>query len=176
MKTKLVFALVVLSLARGALFAAAPAPANTQVEVIFQNPEKFTDLKESELGSEKERDNYVQLFKEHLQEVAPRYLAEGQKLTVTFTDIDLAGDFEPWRGPRFSDIRIVKSIYPPRAELSFKLTDATGAVIKEGQRSLRDLNFEWGMSNYFDNDSIRYEKVMLDNWLKQEFPREKKKK
>ena len=40
---------------------------------------------------------------------------EGDKLTITFTDIDLAGDFEPWRGPQWDEVRIVKAIYPPRS-------------------------------------------------------------
>ncbi len=176
MKTKLLCVFAALIAAPGFVFAAASDKSSSQVEVIFENPEKFTDFKESELGHDKDRENFIYLFKEHLQEVAARHLDEGQKLTLTFTDIDLAGDFEPWRGWRFSDIRIVKSIYPPRAVFSFKLTDATGAVVKEGQRDIRDLNFQSSMSLYFDTDSIRYEKAMLDDWLRSEFGRAKKKK
>ena len=48
---------------------------------------------------------------------ANEVLPAGQTLTVTFTDIDLAGDFEPWRGGQAMDIRIVKDVYPPRMDL-----------------------------------------------------------
>lgn len=178
MKTIILLSCAALIAAPTAGFAKDETPASTQVEVIFHEPEKFTDFKHSELGHEKDREDLMMLFREHLQDVVPAHLAEGQKLTITFTDVDLAGDFELWHSARFSDVRIVKGIYPPRAVLKFKLTDATGTVVKEGERTLRDLNFQMSMSLYFNNDSIRYEKGMLDDWLRQEFgqPRKQKRK
>jgi hypothetical protein len=147
------------------LFAAPPA-ANTHVEVIFDHPENFTDVKDGNMGSEKGRDNYLALIKEHIQQRAARYLMEGQTLTLTFTNIDMAGDFEPWRGPDFSDVRIVKEIYPPRMHFSYKLVDASGAVVKEGQEKLIDMSFQMTASPIDAQDSLRYEKAMLDNWLR----------
>ncbi len=99
-------------------------------------------------------------------------MSPGQKLTVTFTDIDLAGDFEPWRGSEGMDIRIVKDIYPPKMDLEFKLTGADGAVLKEGKRQLRDLAFMAKLS-INRNDMLRFEKALLDDWLKEDFPRAK---
>ena len=86
--------------------------------------------------------------------------------------LKLAG--EPWRGPRFDDVRIVKDIYPPRISLSFRLTDAEGNVVKEGKRELRDLAFMMKINMSFRDDSVRYEKALLDDWLRAEFPRVRK--
>ena len=173
MKTIHVFFAAVLASA-ASVFAAPPAPTNTHVEVIFDHPEKFTDVKDSSMGSEKGRDNYLALFKEYLQERAPRHLSDGQTLTITFTDIDLAGDFEPWRGPDFSDVRIVKEIYPPRLNFAYKLVDASGVVVKEGQEKLLEMGFQMTGSMIDAQDSLRYEKAMLDNWLRDKLGNPKK--
>jgi len=154
--------------------SATPAPTGPRVEVIYVNPEKFMDVKESYMGSERERDSILSLLKDYLVERAEKMIPEGHKLAITITDIDMAGDFEPQHGPQFNDVRIVKAIYPPRVDLSFKLTDASGAVVKEGQQKLRDLNFQMtSTAPAFNSDMLRYEKAMLDNWLRSEFPKAK---
>ena len=111
-------------------------------------------------------------IREYLVSRANKRLAEGQKLTVTFTDIDLAGDFEPWRGPEGMDIRVVKDIYPPRMDLEFKLTGPDGAVLKEGKRQLRNLAFMSTLS-INQNDALRFDKALLDDWLQSELGRSK---
>ncbi len=173
MKTKCAFLAVVLATAVS-VFAVTPVAKNTRVEVNFDHPEKFTDLKDSWMGSDKGRDNYLALFKEFLEEAGPRFLAEGQTLTITFTDIDLAGDFEPERGMNFSDVRIVKDIYPPRMNFTYKLVDANGTVLKEGQERLIDLSFQMTAGLFDAQDSLRYEKSMLKDWLRDRFPPPKK--
>jgi hypothetical protein len=166
--------LVALFVSATALFAAPPAAQKGQIEVIYDHPENFTDVKDSDMGSEKGRDSYLALLKEHLQDRGSRYLAEGQKLTLTFTNIDMAGDFEPWRGMNYHDVRIVKEIYPPRMNFAYKLADATGAVVKEGQEKLIDMAFQLQANPINSSDSLRYEKAMLDNWLRDTFPKPKK--
>lgn len=156
-----------------ASFAAPPADQKSPVDVVFDQPEKFTDVRDSYMGTDNGRDGLLGLLKEHLQQRAPRYLAEGQTLTVTFTDVDLAGDYEPWRGVNYQDVRIVKEIYPPRLTFSYKIADASGAVVKEGQEKLLDLAFQMNAA-FNSQDSLRYEKAMLDNWLRDTFPKPKK--
>jgi len=173
MKTIYIFFAAVLATA-ASVFAAAPAAVNTRVEVLFDHPEKFTDVKDSFMGTDKGRDSYLALFKEYLEQRAPRYLADGQTLTITFTDIDLAGDFEPQRGPNFSDVRIVKDIYPPRLKFSYKVVDASGAVVKEGQEKLVDLSFQMTSSPIDQQDPLHYEKSMLNDWLHSQFAHPKK--
>lgn len=176
MKTSQYLLVTLLGLAPAlALRAAETTTTRTigRAEVVFFEPQKFTDVKDSYMG-DFDRTTYLDQIRDHLLEQAKYYVPEGHKLEVTFTDIDMAGDFEPWRGPRFDDIRIVKDIYPPRIQLSFRLTDANGNVVKEGRRDLKDLAFLMKINMSFRDDPVRHEKALLDDWLRSEFPRVRK--
>jgi hypothetical protein len=155
--------------------AAAPVPADVRAEVLFFEPEKFTDLKDSHMSDDVHRTTYLDQLRDHIIERARYHVPPGYRLAVTFTDIDMAGDFEPWRGPRFDDIRIIKDIYPPRINLTYRLVDAEGNVVKEGKRELRDLGFQMKITMASNNDTLRHEKALLDDWLRADFPRLKKK-
>lgn len=156
--------------------AARPAPpTDVRAEVLFLEPEKFTDVKDSYMSDDVRRSTYLDQLRDHLIEKARYYVPVGSRLAVTFTDIDMAGDFEPWRGPQFNDIRIVKDLYPPRLVFSFRLTDAEGNVVKEGRRDLRDMAFMMKLSMASQSDTMRHEKGMLDDWMRADFPRLAKK-
>jgi hypothetical protein len=139
------------------------APASP-VEVNFDKPAEFTDFTQSYSSRDYGQDGLMDQFREFLQErIAPR-LATGQRVVVTF---------EPWRGPRADDIRIVKDIYVPRVKLEFRLLNADGSVAAEGQRDLKNLGFM--MSTPFpQSDSLRWDKDMLNDWVRREFPTKKK--
>lgn len=154
------------------LQAANPKVA-PRADVSFTDPEKFTDAADGQRGSDYGRDSNLSEIKDHILSKANLYVPEGQKLAVTVTDVDLAGEIEPWHSPQLQDTRIIKDIYIPRIELSFKLTDAGGAVVKEGTRQLRDLTFQMNI-NPNRNDRRVYEKALLDDWLRSEFGRVKK--
>lgn len=157
--------------AAGSLFAAdKAAAADNRVTVVFDHPEKYTDIKDHDFDTDNERgrEHFLPLLKEHIEKEAVRLLAPGQKLAVTFTDIDLAGDFEPWRGPQLSDVRIVKSMYPPRMTFSFKITDENDKVLKEGEEKLIDLAYQMRITRGFGDDLLRYEKDMFSDWLRGE--------
>ncbi|MBI5688591.1 MAG: DUF3016 domain-containing protein [Verrucomicrobia bacterium] len=156
-----------------ALLAGAEGRVVARANVEFFEPNKFTDVKDSYLG-DATRTTYLDQLRDHLLQRAKYYVPDGHTLSVTFTDIDMAGDFEPWLGPRWTDVRIVKDIYPPRIDLTFRLTDAEGNVVKEGRRELRDLAFLMKITSAFRDDPVRHEKALLDDWLSREFPRARK--
>src|SRR5882724_2915166 len=137
--------------------ATKPTP---RIRVIFSDPEKFTDVKDSYMGTDKGRDAILAQLKDYIRQRASLYLADGQKLAITVTDVDLAGDFEPTRGTNWEDVRIIREIYPPRVNLSFQVTDADGKVVKEGTRRLVDLAFEMNVP-INNTDPLRYEKTLL---------------
>ncbi|HEX2854607.1 MAG TPA: DUF3016 domain-containing protein [Opitutaceae bacterium] len=175
MKTALIKSLVMLGGLGGTfLFTglAAPAP-EYRTEVVFFEREKFTDVRDQNFDNDKNRDAILEQLKTYLQERAQLYVPEGAKLSVTIKDVDMAGEFEPWRTPAGHDVRIVKEIYAPRIKLAFQFTDANGEVVKQGTRDLRNLDF---MRNSFGNfnEPYRYEKALIDDWLRAEFPRAKK--
>jgi hypothetical protein len=67
------------------------------------------------------------------------------------------------------DARIVREIYPPRMSLTFKRLDANGAVIDEGTRTLRNSGFLMSASSVGTSDPLRFEKNMIDDWIRREF-------
>jgi hypothetical protein len=167
MKSKLVLSVCAGLALAGGLAAASPKPVSA-VEVNFLEPDRFTDVN-SGWGTDFDRDSYLDALKDIVTRQAQYQLPAGQKLTVTFTDVDLAGDFEPWRGVRFHDIRIVKALYPARLQFSFKLTGANGEVLKQGTRDLRESLFVSRFGAGFD--LLPHEREILEGWLRTEFPR-----
>jgi hypothetical protein len=152
--------------------ASAPRePADSRVQVDWTAPEAFADVREnpgSSVGRQRPED-WLPLLARHLRNRAGGMLPPGEHLAVTFTDIKRAGSYEPWRGPQWNDVRVVKDIYPPRIDLRFSLTDASGKVLAEGERKLTDPGYL--TRGTIDNDDpLRYEKRMLDEWLRREFP------
>jgi hypothetical protein len=159
-------------------FAADKAPAAkttpaSPVEVTFENPAEFTDFTQSYSSKDYGQDGLMAEFREFLQNRAASRLAPGQRLLISFKDIDLAGDFEPWRGVRADDIRIVKDIYVPRMKLDFRLVNADGTVAAEGHRELSNLGFMTAIA-FPQSDSLRWDKDMLNDWLRREFPTKRK--
>jgi hypothetical protein len=147
----------------GALNTAAQAAPRT--EVIFDHPEKFTDVRDGYVPTDKGRDAILDTLRSFLVHRTESLVPEGDKLTVTFTDIDLAGEYEPWRGAQYDDVRIVKDIYPPAFKFSWTVTDASGKVIRQGSEDIRDLNFQMRVTIDL-TDPLRYEKDILSEWAR----------
>ena len=139
------------------------AADEARATVNFENPEKFSDLKDSMTGTDKGREYYLKEIRKLIEEQAQR-LPVGQKLTITFTDIDMAGDYLPAMASGH-DVRVVKDIYPPRMKFTYRITDAADAVVNEGQENLTDLDFMHtpGLDR---NDTLFYEKALLRDWLR----------
>ena len=166
--------------AAGVLLAATPVTASAspadqtdkRVEVIFDHPEKFADIKGDSMNSPKGRAVMLDQIRDILETAGAGIIPAGQKLTMTFTDIDLAGEYEPWRSGPMSDVRIIKDIYSPRFVFSYKLTDAAGAVLKEDKVDLRDLTFMMRVTISRD-EPLRFEKDILADWIRSVVPRKK---
>jgi hypothetical protein len=167
---RLLFAVVSGATALVSLRAADAPKTDARAEVIFFEREKFTDVKDGFAETPAGRDAILDQIKDYIVSQAKWYVPADQKLTVTITDVDLAGDFEPARGPRLDDVRIIRDIYPPKISLSFKLTDADGKELKHGTRDLTDLMFMSKLTMN-PNDPLRYEKNLLDDWLRTDFKR-----
>lgn len=156
------FFVACLALASVMAWAATP-PDN--VSVRYKDPQHFTEARRSSGMHLIGADDYLKPLKAYIVQRASRILAPGQRLDIEVTDVDRAGEYEPWRGPNFYDVRIIKDVYPPRIDLNFTLYGADGKVLREGSRKLRDLAFlSHSMAN--DQDSLKYEKSLIDLWLR----------
>jgi len=165
MNTPLVIAAALGLFATGPSRAADPGhPA--RAEVVFDHPEKFTDVKDSVFSTDKGPRNILDALRKYIISEADNYFVpQGYALKVTFSNIDLAGDYEPWLGPKYDDIRIVKPIYPPAFRFTYTVTNAAGAIVKQGEENIRDLGFD--MRSAIDrSDPLRYEKDILNDWMR----------
>jgi hypothetical protein len=52
----------------------------------------------------------------------------------------------------------------PRIQLRFSL-EQNGQVLKSGEAQLSDMNYLNHINRYFDGESLRYEKQMIDDWF-----------
>jgi len=156
-----------------AVAASAAASDASNVTVIFDRPENFRDVKDAFVPTEKGRDDIFAEFRRFLADRAASYLDQGQRLEIKFTDIDLAGDFEPHVGTRFDAVRIMKDVYPPRLEFDFKLTGADGRVIKEGKRRLTDMSYLQRIIRPGNDGSLRYEEDLLTDWMHEDLAKAK---
>ena len=146
-----------------AMVHAATPPDN--VDVHYKDPQHFTEVMRSSGPHLIDTSAYLKPLKDYIAQRASRILASGQRLDIVVTDVKRAGDYEPWHGPRFNDIRIIKDIYPPRIDLDFTLYGADGKVLREGSRKLRDTAF-LSDSSAVDQDPLRYEKSLINRWLR----------
>lgn len=146
---------------------AMPFTANSaEAEVKFTEPEKFVDIKPSRHDNRaKFIDDVTFNVRRHFEKLAAE-LPEGQKLKIEVTDIDLAGDT---RIGGVNEMRIIKSMYPPRINFTYQLLDEKSQQIVDGQINLKDMNFMSKSLVRYKNDFIAYEKRMLDTWFKKTF-------
>jgi len=163
-------AAAVLALAAGC--AQQPrAPGGAQagiVSVTHAGPAGIGDAPGAPPESAAARRAWFDALALHLSEQAAAALPPGQRLHVRIDKVQRAGGFEPWRGPQAAGVRIVRDIYPPRIDLSFKLLDEGGAVLREGSRQLRDGAFLMRPDMY-PGDPLRHEKALIDDWVRKEF-------
>lgn len=164
MKNPYHLALFTAALTAGCLLQAADA-ADSAITVNFHESDKFTDAR-AHFGGDTDQ-GYLDALARHVRKEAANRLAPGQRLEVTFTDIDLAGEFIP-TDPNQMDIRIVKEIYMPRQTLNFRLVGEDGQVIKEGERRLTDMNFMNNNRIIGRNEPLFYDKSLLEDWLRKE--------
>jgi hypothetical protein len=145
---------------------ANPAPNSNppeRIKVIFQDPDNFTDIRESHSNMNSTAD--LEELRSFIQETAEPRLATGTTLTVTFLDLDFAGDVRPDK----NNIRVMTDVTPPRVQVKFELRGASGEMIKEGERKLSDMNYQQSISHLGRNDPLSYEKQLLKDWITREF-------
>ena len=93
----------------------------------------------------------------------------GAKLQWPIDDISLAGRLQPIYRPGQQDMRVMKESYWPWMNLHFVLLAADGTTIREGEAKLSDGSYLRRAVASDPNDPLRYDKRMVDEWLRTEF-------
>jgi len=146
----------------GTLTVAAHAAT---VNIQWQHPDKYTDVQAGEGSQQAFQKRVFSQLDKHFAKLAKKLPAD-QQLNIKVTNLDLAGDVNFGNAQR---IRIVRDIFIPRMVLSYQLLDSSGKTLKKQQVKLQDLSFMNNISLKYQNDSLGYEKNMIDNWFKKTF-------
>lgn len=141
------------------------------VAFTFAPVEDFRDFSVSGLSEARTLPLFEAELAQDLEASALKYLAPGEKLVIHFTNIDMAGDIQPWRNRHNADIRYVENIYPPRLAFTYELLDQEGHVLSSGEEALTDLSFmmnvlapiQAGHKNFF------YESTLLRDWIRKTY-------
>lgn len=142
------------------------ADSPQQVQVSWQQPEKFTDIRPANSTKKAYQERVIKAFDKIWAEVA-KDLPAGYQLAVTVKDLDLAGDVNPMYRIDHNDVRVVKDIYFPRMTIDYRLTDASGQQVDTGQDvKIRDIGFMSSQPAGFRSDEFGYEKRMLKDWYR----------
>jgi Protein of unknown function (DUF3016) len=142
-----------------------------RVQVAWAPAETLSEVKDNPLQRGWLRPaDWMKSLGDYLRTRGDVILPAGQQLQVTIDDIKLAGDFEPWRRAAAQDIRFLTDLHPPRIDLHYKLIANDGSTIREGQGRLRDLSY-LQRTVPTSTDPLRYDKRLIDDWLRKEFVR-----
>ena len=149
-----------------------PLLASSQVEMQWQNPEKYRDIKPAAESRKRFRESTFRHLDEYVQKLAEK-LPEDSKLVMTVTDLDLAGQVWPASfyglGHGMSDVRVIKNMDIPRMSFSYKLISSSGDVVQAAEVKLKDMGFMNRSNQIFKSETLRYEKNMLKEWFNEEF-------
>lgn len=153
------------------LSAGAPLalPASGPVSVAWADPATFTEIKASGNRQAAAEGEWLVQLAQYMRKQATRTLPAGDRLELTILDIQRAGRYEPWQGVERQGVRMIRDIYPPRMTVKYRQTDAGGVVVAEGERKITDPAFLTNAAPFNDSDPLRYEKRMIDSWLRREF-------
>lgn len=146
-----------LMLAAGAL-AVAPAFAAGKVTVRWIEPDRFADA-----GRGIDRDRTLASLEDYLASLG-RKLPDGQTLALEVTDVQLAGELDPFN--RFhNEVRVLRGQADwPVISLRYTLSDGT-RTLSSGEARVADLNYLNGTLRSQREGSLAYEKRMLDRWV-----------
>jgi len=136
--------------------------AETDIEWV--NPDGYADLG-TDFHDEVTLEQFQGELEPYIARIAERALPDGYQLEIKFTNVDLAGEYEPWR--LNNDVRIVRSVYPPKMSFEYKLFDSRGNLAKSGEETIIDPTFDFNVGRrFFETDGFFYEKELIGSWIR----------
>jgi hypothetical protein len=163
---KLLSALLLPLISVGLTTAFSAEPGN--VRINFVQPEKFSDF---QIQGRQENVS-AGIFRDQVSRYLSPIIAKrfpGDNLTLTFTEIDLAGRIDLSRTRKLSNIRIDRNIASPlRLYFDYTLTDSNGKILANGTKSLVDTDYLYRYTYYSEQAktaTLFYEKATLSRWI-----------
>lgn len=147
-----------------AAFALAPLTEAAETEIEWISPDEYADLG-TDFHDEVTLEQFQEELEPYIARIASKTLPDGFQLEIRVTNVDLAGEYEPWR--LNNDVRIVRSIYPPMMSFEYKLYDARGELVRSGEENLVDPTFDFNIGRrFFQTDGFFYEKELIASWIR----------
>lgn len=148
-------------IAAGVAGAPGLAWAAPPVSVVFVDPGAYIDVRQFGAGRLGADQAVLRRLRTHFERLGERRLAPGQSLVLEVLQIDLAGYR---RTGRTADAaRIATEADWPSLRLHYVLSEG-GVVVLDATETVADTNYLRHGGPYA-NDSLRYEKRMLDDWF-----------
>jgi Protein of unknown function (DUF3016) len=140
------------------------AAAANSVDIQYTQPSRFTDFKIYGRDAQWSASYFATQISDALTPALQRKVPGG-KLSLRFTDIDLAGHY-PSRGG--SSVRVVRGqIRPARMSFIFSLQDSSGRVVASGDTRITDTTSQTSLAHDpRRKQALYYEKRILDRWLR----------
>ncbi|MFH0342098.1 MAG: DUF3016 domain-containing protein [Chromatiales bacterium] len=151
-------------LARGCRQSAGPrrVVSDAEVTVQFIEPREFTDLSLSGSTTAGIQRHITDELMNYLKYLGDNYLPPKHQVDVTFLDIDMGGEYEPWRTPNLTHTRLVREAYVPRMDLRYVWRDGGGKVLADTRERVSDASSIAGFI-YGRVDAMRFALSMLSS-------------
>jgi hypothetical protein len=140
------------------------AAAANSVDIQYTQPSRFTDFNIYGRDYQWSASYFATQISDALAPALQRKVPGG-KLTLRFTDIDLAGHYPSRAG---SSARVVRGqIRPARMSFTFSLQDSSGRIVASGDTRITDTTSPSSLAHDpRRKQALYYEKRMLDRWLR----------
>jgi Protein of unknown function (DUF3016) len=151
----------------GATLSSAYAAGRNNIRIDFVQPENFSDFRIQDRDERASAPIFADKISYYLAPMVARRFP-GATLSLRFTDIYLAGELRPWRGPRVHDIRFAVNMrYPLRLYFDYNLVDSRGHVLASGSKSIVDADYvqRYVIFNYGTRSTLFYEEMELRDWV-----------
>ena len=149
------------------LFLSTPATAG-EVTVTWSDPAKFTDIVASNSTDKAYQKSIRKALDAEFKAQAGK-LPSGQNMSISITDIDLAGEVDPVPSRAGYRVRVLKDVYYPQIRFDYKITDSSGTVLKEQTDvTVKDAGFLAGAGNAASRQDFYYERHMIKEWFGKE--------
>ena len=138
--------------------AAAPALAADAISVRWIEPERYADA-----GRGIDRERTLEVLERHLISLSER-LPAGQRLALEVTDVQLAGELEPY-GRALPEVRVMRGRADwPVIELRYTLSEGE-RTLAQGEARVSDPNYMHSGLSTVRSQPLGYEKRMLERWV-----------
>ena len=160
---------IIAALGLGTIGSAANAAT---VEIQWQNPEQYRDIRATNEGQKRFQERTMEELAEAFSEGAAA-LDSNMTLHLTVTDVDLAGEIEWFHDNYPFGLRVIRRVDSPRLTLNYELRDANGAVVQSASDvKVQDLGLNFktdALTTRRFDAPYHYERRLIHDWMRDTF-------